>query len=227
MFMQRREEFQRVTRIEIDDHAFAKQDLAIRSNAIRIHNIDRASRHVMADCEGGAGWISLDVQERHELAVEKRLLDAEIMAFVPSETDRVEVRRGRKWVIPRTPILGGYVLVRCMMEAHAFMGLLSVKGVRGIVGGAIKPWRINDRIMRKFMAMHDNGALGKLVADMRLRVGNKVFVKAGPWLGHEGELVQMPEEKKKGPQKLDCKVSIEMFGSKHDVSMPLAFIEKL
>lgn len=225
--MQRQSEFQRSSRIEIDDHAFDKQDLAIRQNAIRIHNIDMASRQVMEDCENGAAWICLDVHERHELAVEKRLLDADVMVFVPCEEDRVEIRRGRKWVIPRTPILGGYVLVRCALDAHAFMGLLSIKGVNGIVGGAVKPWRINDKTMKLFMMLHDDGALTKMVADLRLKVGDKVTVKAGPWVGSEGLIVQMPKVKKRGLQKLDVVISISIFGRLVDFSMPLAFIGKL
>jgi transcriptional antiterminator NusG len=226
MFMQRQSEFRGAT-IFIDEHADWKQDLAIRENMRKNRNIAMAGRAIMADSEGGAGWVCLEVQDRHELAVEKRLLAADVMAFVPHEKDRMEIRRGRKWTIPKTPIMSGYVLVRCLLDAHAFMGLLSVKGVLGLVGGALRPWRVNDKIMRVFIAMHDDGSLQKLVADTRLKVGDKVFVKAGPWVGSNGEIVQMPKVKKKGPQKLDCKVSMDMFGGKVEFVMPLAFVEKL
>jgi transcriptional antiterminator NusG len=180
MYMQRRSEFGRAIEIEIDAHAIAKRDAAIRQNAIRIDNIHMASRSVMADWQGQAGWITLQVKERSELAVEKRLHDAEVMVFVPCENDRVEIRRGRKWVIPRSPIMNGYVQVRCAFDPRAIYGLLSVKSVIDIVGGAIRPWRTSDEDMNHFMAMHDDGSLQRLVADMRLKAGDAVRILAGP-----------------------------------------------
>lgn len=225
--MQRRSEFQRVTRIEIDRHADQKQDAAIRDNLIRIDNIRMASRLAMADWQGMAGWITLRVKDRSELAVEKRLLDAEVMTFLPCEVNRIEVRRGRKWTIPRSPIMNGYVQVRCAFDPRAINGLLAVKSVIEIVGGAIRPWRTSDEDMNHFMAMYDDGSLRKLVADMRLKVGDTVRMLAGPFVGLHGKIVQMPNLNKAGTTKLDVVVSVAMFGAQSNCNMPLAFVKKV
>lgn len=225
--MPQRSEFDRSSTIEIDAHADHKQDMAIRDNAIRIDNIHMASRSVMADYKGLSGWITLCVKDRNELAVEKSLLDADIVTFVPCEEGRVEVRRGRKWTIPRTPVLSGYVQVRCAIDPRAISGLLSLKSVIGIVGGALRPWRTDDRDMKKFMAMFDNGAVLKMVADRSMQRGDEVRVLFGPWTGMHGHIVQMPDREKSGKRLLDVVVALSLDGQRANCCMPLAFVRKL
>lgn len=189
-------------------------DRAIENKRMRISQMALASRAAFADSVD-VGWICLQVMTGHELDVEKILCDGDVETFVACHPERKIKVRGREKVVPKRAVIGGYVLVRCAANPLAYLALRRVPHVLGVIGGAMRPMRINDKSVSVFKLKADSGELERLEADHGLRAGDKVFVRAGMFSDFKGTLLAV--------NGADATIMI----GPGKVIMPLAFVEKL
>ncbi|OLP56657.1 hypothetical protein BJF92_11250 [Rhizobium rhizosphaerae] len=209
----------------------AAQALSLRAeaderNRITVSHLSMASRRIVEDYPESAHWYALQVWERRELAVEKSLQDAAVIAVVPVEEGEEVIRRGRKWRTPDRPWMPGYVLVKIVWSAAAAMALRRQKHVIGIVGGLERPVRIPDKNVRDFSADISQRieAERQRKADWSypFRLGQLIRINCGPFLGFTGELMIMRNGKPPHGQAI-----IGIFGRETPVDMPLACFDVL
>lgn len=200
-------------------------DRALKAKAIRISNLSMASETVMADSHR-SGWVCLEVKNGKESSVQGELIDWQIETFVPREGPFVVVRRGRKLTIPLRPVFHGYVFVRCALMAPAILGLLSVKHVLDVVGGAEQPIPIRDEAIKKFRHLVDSGEVRKIEEKKGIAVNDFVRVDVGPYAEFHGQVKSIKLAKKFGGTNFAV-VSLYVFGRHNPVRIPLAHLEKL
>lgn len=211
--MPQRSEFERTYgRLILSDRQKQVLEKVENDKVIRISALVEASRKVMVDSE--SGWYCLKVKPQCEFGVDDYLSAHDVetfLAFLPSYETK---ERGRVKVVPRRIVMPGLLPVRCPRTIAAFRALLDVPDVSGFIGEP-KPHRMRDSEINRFKASNDNGSLAKLVADIRLKVGDPVFVKAGIFVDMRGALLEIA----------DASAVVSMDLGK--VTMPLAFLEKL
>lgn len=196
-----------------DDKQAKAIDRALRERSIRISHLAEASRKVMAD-SNSSGWFCLEVWPGDEFAVEKTLESHDIENFLAcGEAVRFK-KRGQCKVAVRRPVIGGYILVRCAARIDAFHALLEIDGVSGIIGG-LQPHRMSDKEVNRFRVMADDGRLDKLDADLTMKAGDKVYVRAGLFVDMTGEVLSADG------------ISAVVLMNLGKITLPLAFLEKL
>lgn len=179
---------------------------------------------------GKRGWFCLQVRDRSEAAVEKRLIDASVRALVLRDEGEIVVRRGRKWERPPQPWVPGYVMVSCVPSAAAFTALRGVEGVVDIVGGIGSPWEIRDCYVLEFCDIINQ----RMAAEKAAREAEEAR-KAAPWLvGDKATVLVGPfggfgcvvTKVHKGRERR-CTVSVDVFGRLFTVRLPLASLDKV
>lgn len=217
-----------------DDFAFRipvahydKLERAAQDTKIRIDRLSMASRstteRIASDYPNlKAAWYCLRVDANCEFAVEKRLTDSDVATLVVKSSPSKIVRRGRVRMVPARPVIVGYVLVHCLPIPSAIMGLLGVKGVNGVVGGAVSPWRADAESINRFRAMADAGKYDHRVpAKYDFMVDEEVRVSDGPFASFHGTVRAVDFEK------FRVKVDVMIFGRLTPVDLDIAQIEKV
>jgi len=220
MMRHKPEDFQRNTHIEIRPYAEFKQDKARLETRIKIDHLALASRRIADDYPDDARWYCLQVAPNREEAVEKLLLDCDVMAVFPIWKGAKVYRRGMLIARPDKPAMQGYVMVRMVHSAGAVMGLMEVDDVLGIVGGKVMPHSIKDKEMHDFLALCATGKLPKPEANEAFEVGDKVRVADGPFITFRGVVAEVSGR---------AAVVEIAASSRHTarISMPLAFLAKV
>ncbi|EJL57954.1 transcription antiterminator [Rhizobium sp. CF122] len=186
--------------------------MASKANAERISVSENVKPH----------WYCLRVMTGREFAVEKLLADADVESLVVTTNAYKTVKRGRVRIVPEKPVIVGYVLVHCVSSAAAMAGLLSVKDVIEVVGGAETPWRADAESIARFKAM---AAQGKYDHKVKPKVDflpeEIVRVCDGPFASFQAVVVSVDFE--------GCvaRVEVDIFGRKTPVELDLAQIEKI
>lgn len=194
-----------------------KDDLREAEVPIAIENLAMASRGVMADSDM-SGWFCLRVEPRMEHAVKNFLVDNDIEAWVPCSLPYEFPCRGRVKMVCDEPVIRGYVLVRCAVRQDAFLGLQAVKGVSGIVGGTLRPWRAWDKEVNEYRALLADKQEQE-AAEPVFAQHDAVAVRLGPFGGFTGVIVQLTKKR--------ARVRVSLFGRDNEVNIPLAHIQKL
>jgi transcriptional antiterminator NusG len=189
---------------------------AIKIRDIRINDLYRASRGVMADTDYPVRWICLEVWEGRESAVINRLDAADIETLIPWLDERVEIRRGRKVTIPPSAVYRGYVFVHCAMEPAAMQALIRTKHVSGLLGGAERPHVIGMKVINNIMRLT---LTDDVILLDNVQVGNSVYVTSGPFVFLEGTVLSVKKRK--------ARIEIAHGGRRHTIEMPLAHVRKL
>ena len=190
-----------------------------RDQEIHIYHLGMASRRITADYPELAGWFCLQTKSGRDEVVEKALIEADVEALLLMKKPRHIMKRGRCHMLPARPIMPGYVLVRLVPSASAFAGLIALKDVINVVGGAVKPLRISDKNIKKFICM----ATGvPMPAEVAFVMDERVHIAVGPFAGMEAVVVRNAN---KGD--LYGYVNITCGGNILPVTLPLDFIKKL
>src|SRR5262245_50924521 len=129
-------------------------------------------------------WYAISVKHQHERAIESVLHARQFETLVPM------YRSQRTWS-DRTkeielPLFAGYVM--CRFDAGHTEEVLTVPGVRSLVGFGGLPGRIEDRQIADIRAIAASG-LG-LRPWPFLKTGDRVRVERGPLRGIEGTLLE-------------------------------------
>jgi transcription termination/antitermination protein NusG len=172
---------------------------------------------------GKAPWFALRVWTGREKAVENSLDAMGIRSLVPMRKGPDLRRRGRVIEGAMMPVIHGYVLVQMMASAEYLAGLQGVDHAIDVLGGCERPMRLSDKEVSRFNALALGGAYDwERPVDMILKVGEPVFVDAGPFSGQKA-IVVTPNRKGRG----DVVVAIDFMGGEVPVTVPLALLKKL
>jgi len=198
-----------------------KPELSERENRIRLFQLSSASMNVMCDSEGRSGWICLHVERNFERAVENVLMRGGILSYLPCWPATKTARRGncnRPKVRPGNPVYPSYVLVRCALETDALLGLEAIRHVYGVIGGIEHRAVISDETVNRFKGMVESGMLEEIEAEKALKPGDVMRVTLGPWVDHFVTIVSIADDM--------AMVEVALFGRKHDVPMPIAYLKE-
>ncbi|WFS01605.1 transcription termination/antitermination protein NusG [Rhizobium tumorigenes] len=194
---------------------------------IQIGALSMASRRVVAriirdEPDMKPAWYCLQVRVGSEGTVEKVLLDADVETLIVRSGEEKIVNRGRVRIVSGRVVIAGYILIRCLPLPQAMMGLLAVKHVIGIVGGADRPYRADDKSIDRFKMMALEGKYdhqGKFDHDFELE--EVVKVTDGPFAGFPGKVTAIDDERGR------VRVEVGIFGRPTPVELVLAQIEKI
>ncbi|RUM06801.1 transcription termination/antitermination protein NusG [Rhizobium chutanense] len=213
--------------IVVSAEAWMKRDGAAASARLRIDHLNMASRGAVIRLAKDAelpkpGWFCLRVATGREKAVEKVLEASDVESLVVMTNECKVVKRGRVCIIPPRPVILGYVLVHCSPIAQAMMGLLHVKDVIDVVGGAIRPYRADIDSISRFKKMAMEGKYDRSASKQhQFMVKERVRITEGPFASFPGIVVSIDDEK--GYLSLE----VDIFGRPTPVQLMLDQIEKI
>lgn len=213
--------------IVVSVEAWRKRDKVAGANRLRIDHLNMASRgtviRLARDPEvPRAGWFCLRVTTGREIAVEKVLNASDVESLVVMTNECKVVKRGRVCIVPPRPVILGYVLVHCCPIAQAMMGLLHVKDVIDVVGGAIRPYRADEDSISRFKKMAEEGKYDASARkERKFELKERVRIADGPFASFPGIVVSIDDEK--GYVSLD----VDIFGRPTPVQLMLDQIEKM
>jgi transcriptional antiterminator NusG len=172
---------------------------------------------------GRAPWFALRVWTGRELAVEKSLCEAGLVALVPMRKGPDLRRRHRVIEGAMMPVMHGYVLVQILQVTAYLTGLLGIDHVIDVLGGCDRPKRLSEVEVNRFNALANAGTYDwERPVDIVVTAGERVFITAGPFSGQHA-IVASPNRKGRG----DVVVAISFMGGEVPVSVPLALLRKL
>lgn len=198
-------------------------DRALETRAIRIRNIDAASKRIIADYPKLAAWFCLSVKPRAEFAVEDALKEAGVMACVPRRKGDPKRHRHGGQVTPTLPVIPGYMLVCCVPSVSAFIGLRSVDKVTGIIGSGERRYRIPARKIEHFIEMAHAGGYDYRPVHHSFCKGQEVRVCEGPFASFNAIITDLERAEKEGR----LNVEVNIFGRMTPIELDVAQIEKL
>lgn len=188
---------------------------------------DRAERltRLRQCCESGLPmrWFAARVMTGREKAVENQLAGLGVEALVPMRKGPDLRRRHR--VIPGVmmPVIHGYVLVNMPNSGVLLAGLTAVEYFLSVVGGYDCPMPITPEEVRRFKGLADDGAFDwEKQTGKQFSRGDQVKIWDGPFVGFSGEVVSCRSDGRG-----DVVVTLDMFGGKVPVTVPLAICDKL
>ena len=173
--------------------------------------------------KGKRAWFVLSVVDRREQRIEEYLLQKNICAWVPMRKGRSARYKRRGNVERYLPALPGYVFVRVVPSDYAFVGLLSVEGVTGILSMDGRPTAVKDRIISNLRHLVDDGAFNdpdQTKARNVVKKGDRVEINHGSF-----EMVKAIVQGYRGGDMVRCVATL--FGGKAFVSVPIAKIKKI
>jgi transcription antitermination factor NusG len=132
--------------------------------------------------QGGLRWYALHTRARHEKAIERRLHDQGMEAFVPTT---MEVHRwsDRKKKV-EVPLFSCYVFLRCALSAEDRTRVYQVESVHGFVGMRGSSLPIPDEQIDSIQKVLAQTAPWRSYPF--LKVGQRVRVRGGAMDGVEG-----------------------------------------
>jgi transcriptional antiterminator NusG len=205
------------------DRAYAGQGRAQRRALMASRELLAASRSMAESVGASVHWICLQVETGREFSVENALAEANVESLAPREKGGIRVKRGVKVEAPDRAFFPSYVFVRCAISAQAFHGLMRVKHVRTIVGGACGPHLIHDRDIEHFKRIADGTEAPRVATDKTFTDGDRADVVEGPFAGFMCTVLAVRWCRRATARIMIC------VGSRDFVieSMPLAFLKKL
>ncbi|MBB3297880.1 MULTISPECIES: transcription termination/antitermination protein NusG [unclassified Rhizobium] len=227
MTMQHRKGDFSANMIVMSAEAWSRRDKAAGANRLRIDHLNMASRGAVERLAQDTsapkpGWFCLRVMTGREKAVEKWLNAGDVESLVVMTNECKVVRRGRVKIVPPRPVISGYVLVFCSPIPAAMMGLLHVNEVIDVVGGAIRPYRADDKSIMRFKAMASEG---KYDANVRkahaFMLEENVRVADGPFASFPGTITEIDDDHHR------VKVDVMIFGRLTPVDLDIDQIEKI
>ncbi|MBQ7466604.1 MAG: transcription termination/antitermination factor NusG [Clostridia bacterium] len=157
-----------------------------------------------------SGYESMVQENLYKTIDHNKLQDFIVEVKIPME-DAIEEKNGKKKVVQRK-MFPCYVFIKMRYTDNLWHTIVNTRGVTGFVGPAGRPLPLPDEEVRKMQ-------LEKIVIDLKIEVGNKVKVIAGPLESFVGDVLSVDTANQK------CKVSVEMFGRQTPVDLDFAQIE--
>lgn len=133
-------------------------------------------------------WFVLRTRSNHESLVEQSLRQREINAYLPRH--RVVSRSKDRRTLLEMPLFPGYVFVQPRLEQ--FEKIRTVRGSCGFVVQGNKPAAMPRKDLEAVRILAGSGA--ELAVNSQLIPGQRVEVIAGPFMGVQGELIQVKSQ---------------------------------
>lgn len=176
-----------VRRVMIDrdgaPHDVERALRAERESAARQANLER-----VAGAEGILRqWFVIRTANRSEKAVDDRLRLAGIETWMATKTVALEVKHTRRRRNVERPVWLGYLFVRVVPSAAAWVGLRGVDGVVSVLGTERGPLPVKDEIINDLRGLVAEGAFN-LKRDGDIAIGTKVMIERGPMKWCQGVL---------------------------------------
>jgi transcription termination/antitermination protein NusG len=175
-------------------------------------------------------WYVVHTQSGYEKKVKQNLeartasmnVEEKIFEIVIPTEDVVEVKNGRKVVVPKK-MFPGYLLVRCHMDDESWYVIRNTPGVTGFVGQGAKPSPLSRRDVESFLFAKPEGEEAPKRQKPRLEYeeGESVRVKEGPFADFTGQIVEINADQ------LKLKVLVNIFGRETPVELDFAQVAKL
>jgi transcriptional antiterminator NusG len=182
-----------------------------------------------ANQPGQRVWFVLQTFANREKAVENTLRAAGVLAYLPLLPGGKKVLRGRVVNCVERPALPGYVMVSVVPSPAAFAGLLRVKFVDSIVGGAETPHRIRDETMNRFKVLLGEWSDVEAHA-VTFAKGDWVRFDEGPFVGYSGHISRIRKMvlmRGMKPVGVEGVVEVDINGKRSSITTPLALLVKV
>ncbi len=146
-------------------------------------------------------------------------MDEKIFHVLVPVEERVTVKDG-KTKRTRRKVFPSYVLVEMLLDDQSWYVVRHTPGVTGFVGAGNFPIPLTEREVSEIMSKIGRDQV-KPKVEIDLRQGDVIRVKAGPFEGQVGPVVEVLEEKGK------VKFSVSVFGRETLVEADYSELEKL
>lgn len=168
-----------------------------------------------------ARWFCVSVAGGADFTVGSKLSTAGVEVFVLKRKETL-VKAGKKIEIEK-PIFGGYIFVRIMPIAEAFHAIKKVEDVQDILGNGMRYTEVPVAHMDVFTRVYTKPDPERMSVDRSIGQGCLARITEDLFAGYDCVVVQVFSGRNP-----DVRVSVMGFGEySHDVTMPLAYLQKL
>ncbi|KQR27217.1 hypothetical protein ASF91_19560 [Rhizobium sp. Leaf155] len=168
-----------------------------------------------------ARWFCVSVEGGADFTVSGKLSTAGVEVFVLREK-WIAVKDGKK-IEGERPVFGGYIFVRMLPFAEAFHAIKQVKDVREILGDGVRYTEVPNAHLEVFTKVCEKIDVERMPVDRSIGQGNRARITHDVFAGYDCVVVQVS-----GGRNPRVRVSVLGFGEyAHDVTLPLAFLQKL
>lgn len=168
----------------VSDHGLLKLARINEAEASRQRMIAMARRDRVG-FEQLARWLVASCTSGMEQAIRDSLQEQGIECWCPCERLRLPPRRGKQAVEIQRAVFRGYLFVRVIPDNEAFVGLLSVSKLRGLMGRDGVPHLMPESLMQKLMLSAKKGQRKHMDASslpvVQDVVGKTVTIRSGPF----------------------------------------------
>lgn len=196
------------------DRAYAESD--------RQMGLSRRAQALLA-AAGESGpvmqWFVLCIAHQAEKDVDKSLSDARIERWFPVEKRLRNAPHAKRKVAYTVPALPGYVFVRVVNRDETWAGLLTLEGVRGVLGGALGPVPVTECKYLELKKKLEEKSTDEAVVEAAFPLGARVLIEDGPFASFPGTIDRVMDE-------MRAVVMVEIFGRETPVELGLAQITK-
>lgn len=207
---------------KLDAAAVAALAAALQPYQTRHQDLSRRAQALLAAAgEDGPArrWYVIRVAPQADFPVDNLLGAVGIERWLPVEKRAWKRPHSQKLWVQERPFLPGYLFVRVLSCDELWSGLRSLRGVVGVLCGALGPLPVDDDKFMRFKAKQshveeDVAAYAKLFAK-----GQMVRIDRGPFASFPGIMDRDPEGE-------TGQVIVSLFGRDHVVSVPLADLAK-
>jgi len=159
-------------------------------------------------------WYAIYTKPRAEKKVYQKLNDINIECYLPLQKRLKQWSDRKKWV--EEPIIRSYVFVK--VSEKEYYSVLNIQGISRYVtfegkAASIPEWQINT--MKLALDVDPETE----ITDKNIMPGTPVQIKAGPFMGIKGELIEYKGKKK-------VVVRIDNIGQSLLINIPINFFEK-
>lgn len=216
--------------ITMSDKVDMARLMPILEKQANLRSITARMIHLASANQGGERhWYVMETFTSCERAVEKRLADENVRAYLPMIEGGKAVVRHRVVQRGARPALPGYLLVSVVPSPAAFVALANLKQVVGFVGGTENPHRVSDEDVNRFKIK-----LGEYDASSahseRFAKGDWVRFEEGPFIGYSGRIQKirkMVVMRGLKPIAVEAVVELRFGDQEKTVTTPLALLGRL
>lgn len=120
----------------------------------------------------------------------------------------------------------GYVLIKMVHNRDSWYWVRNVRGVTGFVGpDPMNPTPLTDDEVRALRI--EQNAESETNYVLGINVGDKINIIAGPLVGHEGTVIDVPQDAEEIKTKGCIKAKVSMFGREITADLEYAQVEKV
>lgn len=151
-----------------------------------------------------------------EKQVKLHHLEDKIFEIIVPEEKIFRVKGGHK-SIQTKKVFPGYLFVRMVEDEEAQRLIRTTTGVTGFVGAQGKPSPLNpeeEYWIRRFIEQKE------IKPELKVKKGDKVYIKSGPFMGYEGQVEEIY------PEKGTVKVLLSIFGRETPTEIDHTQVEK-